>query len=415
MLGQVKGSLLPRLSRLALLAVATGLVALPASAAAHSRVDEGPARAAFYTQDNNPAGNHVLVFSRAPTGLLTQTGTVSTGGIGISSTPPFGFPIVDSSGSVNLTTGGNLLFVVNAGDNTVSSFRVTEDGPRLADRESSGGTLPISLTSHGDLLYVLNGVSDNITGWRFDGNGRLVPIAGSTQSLTVPSADAPSQIGFSPDGRTIVVTSRAAGLTGPIDTFQVGGSGAAGPAHAFTSDAPNPFGFAFTHSGVLEVTDAGAVNSLFPDVFDPTKFIGSVSSWSVSSSGGLSLLGNALSGARAACWIAITNDDRYAFASNTLSDTPADLFTGTDAISEYRIAPDGTMTLLGNVSSGPGTPTDMALSQDSKYLYVTNPTAPFPPNTSHIDVYRVGQDGSLTEIQQAAEGLPGSISGAAAK
>ena len=42
---------------------------------------------------------------------------------------------VNGSGSVNLTPDGRLLFVVNAGDNTVSSFRVTASGLKLADRE----------------------------------------------------------------------------------------------------------------------------------------------------------------------------------------------------------------------------------------------------------------------------------------
>ncbi|MFL5821967.1 MAG: lactonase family protein [Solirubrobacteraceae bacterium] len=401
---------------LAPLAATGALLALPATAAAHhhGRHQEGPGRAAFYTADNNPAGNNVLVFSRSHDGLLSQTATVSTGGIGISSTPPFGFPIVDSSGSINLTHGGKLLFVVNAGDNTISSFRVTEHGLQLADRASSGGELPISLTSHGHVLYVLNGLSNNISGLRFTGNGHLDPIAGSTQSLTASSVDAPAQIGFSPDGRTLVVTIRTVGANGSIDTFRVEGHGVAGPAQAVASDAPLPFGFAFTRRGVLEVTNAGLVNSLIPDIFDPTKFVGSTSSWSVSNSGALTLLGNTPSGGRALCWIAITKNDRYAFASNTLSDTPADLFTGTNAISEYKIAPDGTLTLLGNASSGPGTPGDVALSRDSKYLYVTNPAAPVGPNTSHIDVFKVGGDGSLTLIQSTPAGLPGSISGAAA-
>ena len=52
--------------------------------------------------------------------------------------------------------------MVNAGDNTVSSFRVTASGLKLADRVSSGGVLPISLTSSGHLLYVLNELSGNI-------------------------------------------------------------------------------------------------------------------------------------------------------------------------------------------------------------------------------------------------------------
>ena len=100
--------------------------------------------------------------------------------------PPFGFPIVDSSGSTNLTPDGKLLFVVNAGDNSISSFRTTSAGPVLVSHVSSGGTLPISLTSHGNLLYVVNETSANIKGWTFDSTGHLTPIPGSVESLSVP-------------------------------------------------------------------------------------------------------------------------------------------------------------------------------------------------------------------------------------
>ena len=57
----------------------------------------------------------------------------------IDAAPPINLPTVDGSGSVNLTPDGRLVFVVNAGDNTVSSFRVTASGPTLADRVTSGG------------------------------------------------------------------------------------------------------------------------------------------------------------------------------------------------------------------------------------------------------------------------------------
>ena len=121
---------------------------------------------ALYTTTNNPSGNAVIMYARHADGTLTQTGApVPTGGKGIASQPPFGFPIVDSSGSTNITPDGKLLFVVNAGDNSISSFKTTSAGPQLVDHVSSGGTLPISLTSHGNLLYVVNEISSNISGW----------------------------------------------------------------------------------------------------------------------------------------------------------------------------------------------------------------------------------------------------------
>lgn len=160
-----------RRSRLAFSTLAAALVAaMPATAVAkdgpHGQPNAGNMAHAFYTETNTGA-NAVLVFRHNRDGTLSLPEQVRTGGRGIAATPPFGFPTVDGSGSVNLTADGRLLFVVNAGDNTVSSFRLTASGPKLADRVSSGGVLPISLTSSGHLLYVLNELSGSILACAF--------------------------------------------------------------------------------------------------------------------------------------------------------------------------------------------------------------------------------------------------------
>src|SRR6185312_9570103 len=130
-----------RPSRLVFSILAAGLVAaMPATAVAkdgsHGQANAGNSAHAFYTETNTGA-NALLVFRHKRDGTLFRPERVQTGGRGIAATPPFGFPTVDGSGSVNLTADGRLLFVVNAGDNTVSSFRVTASGPKLADRVSS--------------------------------------------------------------------------------------------------------------------------------------------------------------------------------------------------------------------------------------------------------------------------------------
>ena len=182
--------------------------------------------------------------------------------------PPFGFPIVDSSGSTNLTPDGKVLFVVNAGDNSISSFRTTSAGPVLVSHVSSGGTLPISLTSHGNLLYVVNEESANIKGWTFDSSGHLTPIAGSVESLSVPfnrrvrdpsrrrrgrSASRPTATSWSSPIRGLPAPN------GVIDVFSVDWHGAAGPAVGHQSPTPNPFGFSFAGQNNLLVSDAGFV------------------------------------------------------------------------------------------------------------------------------------------------------------
>src|SRR5689334_19363146 len=110
-----------RTLRLLAMLVAAVALLIPATAAAHSHGkrhhsrhhgrDHGygnqAAPNALYTTTNDPNGNAVIAYTRHADGTITQTGApVPTGGKGIASEPPFGFPIVDSSGSTNLTSDG---------------------------------------------------------------------------------------------------------------------------------------------------------------------------------------------------------------------------------------------------------------------------------------------------------------------
>ena len=150
-----------------------------------------------------------------------------------------------------------------------------------------------------------------------------------------------------------------------------------------------------------------------PAQLDPSQLRGSVLSFDLTGAGALTATGNVASGGRASCWLAVTKDGRYLFTTNTLSDTVSDITTGTGAISRFSVASDGKLTLLGQANTGPGLPSDEALSSDSHYLYVIDPTAN-GARTSHIDAYRVGSDGSLTHLQSTTRDLPRGISGAAA-
>jgi len=386
---------------------------------------------AVYTETNDPAGNRVLVFGRNRDGTITQEPSVSTGGLGRATQPPFGFPITDSQGALDLTRDGRLLFAVNAGDSTISAFSVTPHGLRLVDRVASGGTEPISLTSSGNLLYVLNEQTGSIAGFRFDRWGDLRAIPGSIRSLSTPGPGAISaQIGFSPDGRLLTVSERcylggcAGQPKGVLDTFSVRWDGTAGPAQQHASDDFGPFGFAYVNSRQLLVSNTGNIGNP-PNPGDPTLFTGTTSSYVVDRFGNVTPnAGPVASGGRGACWIVITGDGRYAFVTNSLSTFPPG--DGRGGLARYSISRNGSLTLLGNtdvtndpVTPGVTFPTDEVLSSDSRYLYVVSPTlgmAPPPanPSTSHIDVYRVGPGGSLTHIQATPANLPDGVSGMAA-
>lgn len=427
-----------RLLGVVLAAVALTVPALASAGQGQGGQGQGTKKTAgvphrFYTQTNNPAGNTVLVYARHSNGTIALIANVATGGKGQPTppgTPTFGLPVVDSQGSVDLTPDGKLLFVVNAGDNSVTSFQVTAGGLKRVAHVSSHGKLPVSLASSGHLLYVLNGLSYNVFGWRFSSGGQLTPIAGSNRKVIAVTPKgkkdkngAPAGIGFSSNGKVLAVTQRALPRKyGEIDTYVISASGAAGAPHAFaTPNIDNPFGFSAVGNYFL-ISNAGYVataNGAMPQVGDFSQFTGTAATYKVSNAGNLTLVSNIKTGGRAACWLIVTKNGRRAFVTNTLGATAPT--GGVGAVSSLSVAANGKMTLSHQANTAPGFPADMALSNDNKYLYVIDPSsalsAPPPAGPglkSQIDVYRLGPGGSMTQIQATPATLPPGISGAGA-
>jgi 6-phosphogluconolactonase len=336
-----------------------------------------------YTMTNSPAGNAVLAFDRAADGSLAAAGSYATGGTGTGAG-------LGNQGGLVISDGW--LAVVNAGSNDVSLFTVNGDGSlTLADRISSGGTMPISVTISGNLLYTVNaGGSGNISGFSIAPNGNLTAIAGSTRPLSSSTAG-PAQIAFAPGGQWLVVTEKN---TNTISTYPVGPGGAAGVGVTTNSSGTTPFGFGFTNSGFLIVSEAfgGAANA------------SAVSSYDAEGDGTWNAISpSLLTTETAACWIAIANSGRFAYTTNT----------GSGTITGYAIH-QGALTILDadgvTGALGAGTaPADMAFSRDSKFLYVR------AGGTNQIAIFSASHDGSLTALSGWISGLPAGWSGLAAR
>ena len=85
----------------------------------------------------------------------------------------------------------------------------------------------------------------------------------------------------------------------------------------------------------------------------------------------------------AACWLAAAG--RFAYTANA----------GSGSIGRYAVAPDGTLTALGStpIENDPtSSPHEEGVSADQNYLYV------LAQGLSQIVGYRVGADGSLTQV-----------------
>jgi 6-phosphogluconolactonase (cycloisomerase 2 family) len=332
-----------------------------AGSSASAKGDSG----AVYTLTNAAAGNAVAIFNRAPDGTLTPAGTVPTGGLGTGAG-------LGSQGALVLSDNGRWLFAVNAGSNDISVLDTSGQSLTLVDRVPSGGIRPISLDVNGDLLYVLNaGVPNNITGYRIGNHGTLSQIPGSTRPLS--GADvSPAQVEFSDSGRLLVVTEKAANK---IDTYTVNRAGLPTGPNVQNSAGITPFGFEFDNHGHLVVSEAfgGAANA------------SAASSYSVSNTGALTTVSaSAPTHQTAACWVAISNDGKYAYTTNA----------GSGSVTGYRIGHDGSLTLLNpdgvTALTGAGSsPIDATVSNNGRFLYVLTAA-------SHQVVgFMIEHDGSL--------------------
>jgi 6-phosphogluconolactonase (cycloisomerase 2 family) len=282
-----------------------------------------------------------------------------------------------SQGSLISDDDHHLLIGVNAGSGSIYAFHV--DGATLERRQvlSSGGKLPVSVARHRDLVYVLNADgSGSLQGYRIIGD-RLQPIEKSNRSLgltpvTGSSAflNTPGQVGFTPDGDQLIVTTKANGSH--IDVFRVHRSGRVSSTPVVNNSAtPVPFGFVFDPLGRLVVGEAASSD---------------VSTYIVRDNGTLTAIGSATDSQAALCWI-----DRVGqtyFVANA----------GSGSVSSFRLDGSGHPTLGATTSVGGGT-IDLDHSGDGRFLYV-----------------QVGGNGTVGELSIDAAGhlsLIGSVASSA--
>jgi 6-phosphogluconolactonase (cycloisomerase 2 family) len=356
------------------LALALAALAIAATAAmAH------PPRA-VYSLTNDPAGNAVKVFDRSADGSLSPAGEFATGGTGSGTG-------LGNQGA--LVLDGRRLFAVNAGSDSISSFRVSRYGLELIDTDPSGGDQPISLTVHDGLLYVLNaGGAGDITGHTISRQGALSPLVGSTRPLS-GAGTGPAQVSFDPRGETLVVTEKNTNL---IDTYVVdANTGLASGPSSQASVGTTPFGFAFDRRGHLIVSEA----------FGGAPDQSAVSSYAVENGLIDAISPSVGTTETAACWIVVTENGRFAYTTNT----------GSGSISGYRVRHDGALALLdadGQTGLTGPSPTDMATTGNSRFLYSLN------SGDGTISAFRVNRDGGLAPIG-GASGLPSAATGLAAR
>ena len=140
--------------------------------------------------------------------------------------------------------------MTNAGSGDVAVFAVHHDGLELVRTTPSNGGAPASVTEHAGLVYVLNTGGPSLVGFTLDAEGLHV-LPGSRRELAA-AAD-PAQVGFSPEGATVVVTQRG---TNSLVSFPVDQSGLLGDPEETASSGMTPYGLTFADNQTLVVTEA---------------------------------------------------------------------------------------------------------------------------------------------------------------
>jgi 6-phosphogluconolactonase (cycloisomerase 2 family) len=210
-----------------------------------------------------------------------------------------------------------------------------------------------------------------VQGFRIAGE-RLVPIPGSARTLGLANSNppafltSPGQVGFTPNGQQLIVTTKGSGST--IDVFQVGRDGRLSDSPVRNPSAtPVPFAFTFTPTGRLAVGEAA---------------VSAVSTYVVDAGGTLSDPHSLSDGQVALCWILRVGS--YYYVSNT----------GSNTLSAYQIDAEGQPSLAtstGIVATTEPGPIDLTSPSGTNNLYGET-------GSGTVDEYTVNADGTLTRI-----------------
>jgi hypothetical protein len=232
----------------------------------------------------------------------------------------------------------------------------------------------------GNLVYVLNARGGgSVQGFLRVGSSLIrVPAwhraLGLDATETPEFTSTPGQVGFTPDGSKLVVTTKNNG--NDIDVFAVTRSGGLSAAPVVNSDpGAVPFAVSFDSGGHLVVAEAGT---------------NSVATFAVGRDGRLTLADRAATGQTATCWIA--RDGSLFYASNA----------GSATLSGYADAGSGTLHALGNTPAGGGT-VDATASSDGRDLYAQGGA------DGTVSEYAVNASGALSAVGSVT--VPGAAGG----
>ena len=389
----------------------------------------------LYMQTNE-VENAIIHYERNATGALTEMERIKTGGVGSGEFKPISGQesapnAFEGASSIIFTPDRRFLFTTNGGDNSVSSFRVSENGrltlldvkPTGNPVEGRSGTAKsVAYRPSSKTLYVLHSFGpDHVRLMSVSDDGKLTP---RPERHTINTHDKTNRVStmvvLSPNGKFLFVGTT---FDEPIVTTGLYPDGSpilwvqrkGGAYHSIASNAPDPDGLAIFPIGEDGSLGTGRFvdgkgGSPFYIAFlhkRPNTFIigyavgDGVSMGTIEDDGRVNIgplvkIDTSAGVPTELCWASVSSDDTMVYATNF----------GYSNVSSYRInghgleiasdpacpkvPGDGTARgLNGTVTSGPA---DNWLSPDDAYLYQIY------GNAAKLVGYATRPDGSLDEV-----------------
>ncbi|HKF67124.1 MAG TPA: beta-propeller fold lactonase family protein [Vicinamibacterales bacterium] len=410
--------------------------AMPAIAGAQNVSN---ARGGHLYMQTNEIRNAIVHYRWSTSGTLTEAERIPTGGAGSGTFKPISGQesspnAFEGAGSVHITADRRFLFTTNGGDNSVSSFRLDNDG-RLTPLDvrptgnpvegKSGTAKSVVYAPAKGILYVTHSFGpDHVRLMSVDGNGKLT---GRPERYTVNTKDktdrVPTMAVLSPNGKFLLVGTTFDQPIAHTGLYPDGSpilwvKKADGTWMVIASNAPDPDGlivFSVREDGTLgagKFLDAKGASPFYiaflksrPDTFvigyavSDGCAMGTIDADGKLEIGPLVKIDTSPGLPSELCWLSVSPDDRFVFATNFgysyLSSYRVDgnrLSIAKDPASA-KVRGDGTARGLNStVTSGPS---DSWITPDGTYLYQIY------GNASKLVGYATQPDGSLKEITSA--------------
>jgi 6-phosphogluconolactonase (cycloisomerase 2 family) len=386
----------------------------------------------LYMQTNE-IENAIIHYERRANGSLAEVERVSTGGAGSGEFKPISGQesapnAFEGAASVVITSDRRFLLTTNGGDNSVSTFRVSEDGRlKLVDVQTTGNPVEgrsgtaksLAFSPSTRTLFILHSFGpDHLRLMTVDGDGKLKL---RPERYTVNTHDKPNRVStmvvVSPDEKFVIcgTTFDEPASTNPDGSPILWVRRPGGSLRSIASNAPDPDGivvFPVQKDGSLgtgRFHDAGGGSPFYITFLNkqPNSFVigqavgdgcvlGSIEPNGKIKIGPLVKIDTSAGLPSELCWLSISPDDTTVYATNF----------GYSNICSYhingrgleiakdpacpRVPGNGTFRALnGTVSSGPS---DNWITPDGAYLYQIY------GNASKLIGYATQPDGSLMEI-----------------